>query len=129
MIAINGGVTTEAQIAEQLAQLDGVMVGREAYHNPWLMAGWDARFFGEPPRPLDREDVESRMVDYMARVAADGEPWSRVARHMLGLWNGLPGARRWRQVWSDHRLKALPAREVARMAREMRCGRETPAAA
>lgn len=129
VIAINGGVTTEAQIAEQLQQLDGVMVGREAYHNPWLMAGWDARFFGAPPRPHDRAEVEARMVDYMGRCTAAGEPWSRVARHMLGLWNGLPGARRWRQVWSDHRLKALPPRDVARMAREMRCGTEAAAAA
>jgi tRNA-dihydrouridine synthase A len=119
-ICLNGGVTTEAQIDEQLQQLDGVMVGREAYHNPWLMAGWDHRFFGEPVVHHDRDDVEGRMVDYMARVWAAGEPWSRVARHMLGLWNGQHGARRWRQVWSDHRLKDLPPREVARRAREAR---------
>jgi len=56
------------------------------------------------------------MVDYMERCSAQGEPWSRVARHMLGLWNGLPGARRWRQVWSDHRLKSEAPREVARRA-------------
>lgn len=128
VIAINGGLTTEAQIAEQLQALDGVMVGREAYHNPWLMAGWDTRFFGEPPVERDRAEVEARMVDYMTRCAVAGEPWSRVARHMLGLWNGLPGARRWRQVWSDHRLKAWPPREVARMAREARRGNETAAA-
>jgi tRNA-dihydrouridine synthase A len=60
------------------------------------------------------------MVAYMERCAAHGEPWSRVARHMLGLWNGLPGARRWRQVWSDHRLKALTPREVAARAIEAR---------
>jgi tRNA-dihydrouridine synthase A len=59
------------------------------------------------------------MCDYMAREAAEhGTQWWSIARHMLGLRNGLPGARRWRQVWSDHRLKTLPAHEVLAMARE-----------
>ncbi|HNM40638.1 MAG TPA: tRNA dihydrouridine(20/20a) synthase DusA, partial [Giesbergeria sp.] len=58
------------------------------------------------------------MVDYMEREAAQyGTPWYAIARHMLGLRHGLSGARRWRQVWSDHRLKDLPAREVAAQAR------------
>ncbi len=130
-IAINGGIGTAAQIAEQLdpagAALDGVMVGREAYHNPAVMAGWDARFFGDGAR-LDADDdwrlgIEQAMVAYMARCqAAQGTPWSHIARHMLGLWNGRPGARRWRQVWSDHRLKAEPAAEVARQALQARAG-------
>jgi tRNA-dihydrouridine synthase A len=119
-ICLNGGVTDEAQIAGHLAIIDGVMVGREAYHNPWSMAGWDERFFGAPPVHRDRAEVEQRMVDYMERCVAAGEPWSRVSRHMLGLWNGVAGARRWRQVWSDHRLKNAPPREVARQADEAR---------
>jgi tRNA-dihydrouridine synthase A len=57
------------------------------------------------------------MVQYMEReAAAHGTPWYAIARHMLGLRHGLPGARKWRQVWSDHRLKELPAREVWRIA-------------
>ncbi|RYF58562.1 MAG: tRNA dihydrouridine(20/20a) synthase DusA, partial [Comamonadaceae bacterium] len=57
------------------------------------------------------------MVDYMERESAQhGTHWYSIARHMLGLRHGLPGARRWRQVWSDHRLKTLPAREVAALA-------------
>ncbi len=117
-IVLNGGVTTDAQIGEHLAHVDGVMVGREAYHHPWLMAGWDARWLGgEPEEPLEREAVELAMVDYMARQSAQGEPWSHVSRHMLGLRNGLAGARRWRQVWSDHRFKSDPPREVSRRAR------------
>jgi tRNA-dihydrouridine synthase A len=126
-IGLNGGVTDEAQIAAHLGRIDGVMVGREAYHNPWTMAGWDERFFGAAEHRPDREAVEGRMVDYMERWAARGEPWGRVARHMLGLWNGMPGARRWRQVWSDHRLKYLPAREVAGRARMARLGAGHPA--
>ena len=117
-IAINGGFTSNTQVLEQLNVLDGVMLGREAYHNPWLLASWDAELYGAQPQALSREDVEARMCDYMVReAAARGTPWSNIARHMLGLRNGLPGARRWRQVWSDHRLKTLPPHEVMALAR------------
>jgi len=117
--SINGGFTTEQQVHEHLRLLDGVMVGREAYHNPWWLADWDAAFFGESTRELTREQVEAQMCDYMAReAAAHGTPWSTIARHMLGLRNGLPGARRWRQVWSDHKLKALSPHAVMTLAHE-----------
>ena len=113
-IAVNGGLKTAQQVAEQLTMVDGVMVGREAYHNPWSMMGWDREFLGaSAPAAISRETVEDAMVAYMERQhAAQGTPWAHIARHMLGLWNGTPGARRWRQVWSDHRLKSLPPREV-----------------
>ncbi|MFN3375435.1 MAG: tRNA dihydrouridine(20/20a) synthase DusA [Burkholderiaceae bacterium] len=118
-IAINGGIRTDAVVHEQLSLLDGVMIGREAYHNPWWLVGWDAAFFGDTRRPaLTRESVEEAMVAYMEREAAThGTGWYAIARHMLGLRNGLPGARRWRQVWSDHRLKDTPPREVMALAR------------
>ena len=117
-IAINGGICTDEVVQAQLQQVDGVMVGREAYHNPWWLARWDSLYFGAPERPLSVEAVEDAMVDYMEREAAQyGTPWYAIARHMLGLRHGLSGARRWRQVWSDHRLKDLPAREVAAQAR------------
>lgn len=116
-IAVNGGLVTTDQMVEQLQHVDGVMVGREAYHNPWSLAGWDAQFFGDAPSVQTRETVEARMVDYMVREAADhGTPWASIARHMLGLRNGLPGARKWRQAWSDHRFKALPPRDVMALA-------------
>jgi tRNA-dihydrouridine synthase A len=116
-IAINGGITTNAQITEQLQQIDGVMVGREAYHNPWSMASWDTDFFGAAPSTRSRETVEVQMCDYMAgEFAKHGTPHSAVARHMLGLRHGLPGSRRWRQVWSDHRLKGLNPHEVMALA-------------
>lgn len=115
--SINGGFADTAQMQQHLRLLDGVMVGREAYHNPWWLADWDRVFFDAPACALTREDVEARMCDYMVREAAEhGTPWSSVARHMLGLRNGLPGARRWRQVWSDHRLKTLPPHEVMALA-------------
>ena len=116
-IAINGGFTQTQQIQQQLEGLDGVMVGREAYHNPWWLSSWDESFYDDAPSTLTREGVEEAMLDYMDEEAACfGTPWYGIARHMLGLRHALPGARHWRQVWSDHRLKALPAREVWQIA-------------
>ena len=116
-IVVNGGITTTEQVQQQLQHVDGVMVGREAYHNPWWLSQWDSLFYGAEQRPLSREMVEQQMVEYMEQQAlAHGTSWYAIARHMLGLRHGLPGARKWRQVWSDHRLKALPAREVSRLA-------------
>ncbi|MEF9965953.1 MAG: tRNA dihydrouridine(20/20a) synthase DusA [Comamonas sp.] len=118
-IAINGGIADDETVLAQLAQVDGVMVGREAYHNPWWLARWDALFYGaEPNTAISRESVEEEMVRYMEREAAEhGTHWSSIARHMLGLRQGMPGARRWRQVWSDHRMKHLPPHEVMQAAR------------
>ena len=117
--SLNGGLRESGQVKSQLTLVDGVMVGREAYHNPWWLASWDADFFsaGDALQALTREDVEAQMVVYMEHEATlYGTPWSAIARHMLGLRHGLPGARRWRQVWSDHRNKALPPREVMALA-------------
>ena len=117
-IAINGGIQTDEVVHEQLTHLDGVMIGREAYHNPWWLIRWDALYYGAPESTCTREGVEAAMVDYMEREAATyGTHWYAIARHMLGLRHGLPGARRWRQVWSDHRLKHLSASEVMALAR------------
>ncbi len=118
-LVINGGITTDAQIAEQLEHVDGVMLGREAYHNPWILSSWDAHFYDAPPSVATRESIEAQMVHYMAQEArAHGTPWSSIARHMLGLRHALPGARRWRQVWSDHRLRDVHPHEVMRIAHQ-----------
>ncbi len=116
-IVVNGGITTSEQVTAHLARVDGVMVGREAYHNPWWLSAWDGTFYGAESGLQTREQVEAQMVAYMEReAAAHGTPWPNVARHMLGLRHGLPGARRWRQVWSDHRLREQPAHEVMALA-------------
>jgi tRNA-dihydrouridine synthase A len=112
---INGGIVSMAQINAHLNELDGVMVGREAYHNPWLLQQWDEAL-GHEARDLTRDEVEWQMVVYMQTQAKQGVPWYAIARHMLGLRHGQPGARKWRQVWSNHQLKHLPAAEVAALA-------------
>jgi tRNA-dihydrouridine synthase A len=125
VLVINGGITTSEQVLQHLQHVDGVMLGREAYHNPWWLAEWDAQFYpdGEAgcdsstASPASRESVELQMVDYMQfQHKQHGTPWPAVARHMLGLRHGLPGARRWRQVWSNHKLKHLSPHEVLAMA-------------
>lgn len=112
---INGGIVSMAQIKVHLNELDGVMVGREAYHNPWLLQQWDEAL-GHEARDLTRDEIEWQMVVYMQSQAKQGVPWYAIARHMLGLRHGQPGARKWRQVWSNHQLKHLPAAEVAALA-------------
>ena len=134
-IAINGGITRNEQIAEHLKEVDGVMIGREAYYNPWLLTTWDETFFQQPVQSvqskpvLSREDVEEAMVTYMERAfKEDGCPWYAIARHMLGLYHGQRGGRLWRQVWSNHKLKPQPPRDVMAIAREaLARGAEVPA--
>ena len=117
-IVLNGGVTSNEQIAAHLPHVDGVMLGREAYHHPWLMADWDQRFLGAAAGEAPTRDaVEAAMADYMVGLVARGISWPHAARHMMGLYHGVPGARRWRQIWSDHRLKAASPREVMALAR------------
>ncbi len=126
--SINGGFTTNEQVHAQLQQLAGVMVGREAYHNPFWLAQWDTAFFGETQAaPLTRESVEAHMCDYMAmEMALRCTPWPSIARHMLGLRHGLPGSRRWRQVWSDHKLKQLSPHQVLALAHQPVSGHDAP---
>lgn len=112
---INGGIVSMEQIRHHLTELDGVMVGREVYHNPWLLTEWDA-VTGHHKSHTTRDEIETQMVQYMETQAAKGVPWFAVSRHMLGLRHGQPGARRWRQVWSDHKLKHLPPADVAILA-------------
>lgn len=119
VLCVNGGVKTNEDIALHLQSSDGVMVGREAYHNPWLLSQWDSLFYGTPDAGHSRELIEAQMVAYMEHQRAEcGVGWYGIARHMLGLRHGLPGARRWRQIWSDHRLKDLSANEVLALSRK-----------
>ena len=115
-ISINGGICTAAQMHQQLEQVDGVMIGREAYHNPWIMSTWDEQFFGQQPSHLNRDAIEKAMVLYMQDQAKSGVGWYSIARHMLGLRHEQPGARKWRQGWSNHQLKNSDAALVSQLA-------------
>jgi tRNA-dihydrouridine synthase A len=105
-IIINGGVKTDEEIALHLRHVDGVMLGREAYHNPWVMADWDRRFYGDANAPLKtRVQVLEAMIPYIAEqlrlYGGHGLKLNSITRHMLGIMTGLPGARAFRQLLSD----------------------------
>jgi len=109
-IIINGGIDSLEDIDAHLLHVDGVMLGREAYHNPWLMVDFDARYYGGQDVRKTREQVLAAMLPYiraeLGRHGAHGLKLNSITRHMLGLTAGLPGARRYRQMMSDAKLLA-----------------------
>ena len=99
-VMINGGLETLEAAEAEMAHMDGVMLGRAAYHTPMLLAEVDRRFFGTTTEPVTLEAVMQDMADYADREAAEGTRINAITRHMLGLANGLPGARQFRQILS-----------------------------
>lgn len=105
-VVLNGGLKTLEQCERELVGVDGVMLGREAYENPWLLAEVDGRLYGDAGPPPDRRAVALAMTAYIEEERARGVPFYAVARHMLGLFQGLPGARAWRRHLSVHGPRA-----------------------
>jgi tRNA-dihydrouridine synthase A len=101
-IVLNGGIDEAEKVDQALGDLDGVMIGRHAYHEPWFLAQADGRWFGEGHAVPSREDVVQAMREYALVAMAAGAPLRSVTRHMLGLYQGLPGARAWRRMLSDN---------------------------
>ncbi|HXC55904.1 MAG TPA: tRNA dihydrouridine(20/20a) synthase DusA [Rhizomicrobium sp.] len=99
-IVLNGGIATLDEAEAHLANVDGVMLGRAAYHAPALLAEVDARFFGAAPRAVN--DAVGEYVDYIARKLGEGVPLHAMTKHMLGLFNGQPGARLFRRHLSEN---------------------------
>jgi tRNA-dihydrouridine synthase A len=111
-VVLNGGITTLAQVQQQLATFDGVMIGREAYGNPWLLARVDSTVFGAPDPAATRAEVIARYREHVARGLAEGQPLSRMMRHTLGLFHGESGARSWRRTLSERASLAGAGLEV-----------------
>ncbi|MET3896694.1 tRNA-dihydrouridine synthase A [Devosia sp. UYZn731] len=97
---INGGIETLDQAETELTHMDGVMLGRAPYQNPMLLAEVDSRIFGDTSAPVTLDAIMHIMADYAAREMARGTRINQITRHMLGLANGLPGARQFRQILS-----------------------------
>ena len=100
-IVINGGIESTGAIREHLAHVDGVMLGRAAYHTPWLLAECQQQLFGGQAIKT-REDVVEAMNFYLESQLQQGVAAKHVSRHMLGLFHGLPGARAWRRYLSEN---------------------------
>nr|WP_293030225.1 tRNA dihydrouridine(20/20a) synthase DusA [Pandoraea sp.] len=105
-IIINGGIDTLDAAAMHLEHVDGVMIGREAYHHPYLLAGVDARFYGATGPIVSREAVEAGLIEYAARQVARGTYLGAITRHALGLYRGMSGARGWRRTLSESKRLA-----------------------
>jgi tRNA-dihydrouridine synthase A len=106
-IIINGGITTQQEIDEHLLHVDGVMLGREAYHNPYLMADFDARYYGDETEVKTRQQIIHAMLPYIAAQLKNEVRINNITRHMLGLMTGMPGARAYRRQLSDAKQLAL----------------------
>ncbi|WP_375657793.1 tRNA dihydrouridine(20/20a) synthase DusA [Bartonella sp. CL436QHHD] len=104
-IGINGGIKSIDEIKEHLTFCDAVMVGRQVYHNPALLKHIDFELYGETQNNLSESDLIEVMCDYAARHIASGGRLSHVTRHMIGLFHGRGGARRWRQILSNDATK------------------------
>jgi tRNA-dihydrouridine synthase A len=115
-IIINGGIASLDEAEAHLAHVDGVMLGRAAYHTPWILAEVDHRLFGEAPAALTRADIVARMKPYITNELAKAPGLARITRHMLGLFHGEPGGRFWRRVLSENAHRRGAGVEIVDMA-------------
>jgi tRNA-dihydrouridine synthase A len=100
-VVVNGGIRTLEQAHARLAEVDGVMVGREAYQNPYCLAAWQRELLGTTDAVPGRAEVVERLLPYIERELAEGTALRAFTRHLMGLFNGLPGARAWRRHLSE----------------------------
>ena len=101
-IVINGGIRDLSQATEQLEHVDGVMIGREAYLNPFMLAEADSDLFGESPNEHSQHEIVRAFLPYVEEQLEAGVYLSHMTRHLLGLFHGMPGARAWRRYLSVH---------------------------
>lgn len=101
-IDINGGITSLEQAQQHLNHVDGVMIGREAYHNPYMLAEADKVIFGDKSEVLSRHEVIQLMLPYIEQRMTEGRPLKSITRHLLGLFQGKPGAKAWRRHLSEN---------------------------
>jgi tRNA-dihydrouridine synthase A len=101
-IDINGGIHTLDEVRSHLQKVDGVMMGRAVYHNPYLLADADAMIFDDNREVLSRHQIIEAMLPYIEKRMTEGRPLKSITRHLLGLFQGQPGARRWRRHLSEN---------------------------
>ncbi len=101
-IDINGGIQTLEQTQQHLNKVDGVMIGRAIYHNPYLLAQVDSQLYGDNHTVLSRHDVIREMLPYIEQRMSEGCPLKSITRHLLGIFQGQPGARAWRRHLSEN---------------------------
>ncbi|WP_428354705.1 tRNA dihydrouridine(20/20a) synthase DusA [Methyloprofundus sp.] len=118
-IIINGGITSLEQSIDLLQGIDGVMIGREAYHNPYILAEVDHRIYQQPSELKTRHQVVAEMLPYIQQQLEVGVRLHSITRHMLGLFHGIKGARAWRRHLSEQGPKAGADENVVLQALEL----------
>ena len=116
-IVINGGIQTSEEVAAHLEHVDGVMLGREAYHNPYLLAQVDRMFYGDTVEPSSRDQVLDAFIEYVEDQLAAGECLHRMSRHLHGLYKNVHGSKAWKRYLSEHAHKPGSDTQVLRHAR------------
>ncbi len=111
-VILNGGLKAPAQIMDQIDHVDGVMIGREAYQSPFALIDMEEALFGGDETTGTRHDIVRRFLDYVDDKRAAGVPLKSMTRHILGLFNGLPGARAWRRHISEEAVRVDAGPEV-----------------
>lgn len=111
-IVINGGIQTLQECQHHLQHVDGVMLGREAYQNPWVLVQVDEMLFGMDRPAESRDDVIAALLPYTQRQIARGAQLNHITRHILGLYQGVPGARKFRRHLSENAYKKGAGSEV-----------------
>lgn len=118
-IIINGGIKTLDECQQHLEHVDGVMVGREAYQNPWMLAQVDALLYGKPALLERRKQVLPALYEYVEQQVAGDVHLNHMSRHVLGLFQGLPGAKKWRRYISENAHKSGSGVEVLQAAADL----------
>jgi len=111
VLVLNGGIADTEQVDQVLEHVDGVMIGRQAYHNPYFLAELEHHFNPAWHRP-DRRAVIERMIPYIEDEIGDGEKLGHISRHLVGLFANMPGARAWRRYISEHAYREGAGAEV-----------------
>lgn len=115
-IGINGGITTLADAEHHLKYVDGVMMGRAAYQQPAILCQVDHQIYGAPAMPEDLHDAVRKMYPLIEQHLRTGGRLHQITRHMIGLFHGAPGARRYRQILSTEAVKPNAGIEIVETA-------------
>ncbi len=126
-IILNGGLQTLAQGQAEIGPLDGVMYGRAAYHNPWILSRVDELFFAAAPNPKTRADIVGELIRYAKNIEDTDPTVKALSRHIMGLFHGQKGARLWRRSLSEADRSLLPSRRISAAFDALRRARERAA--
>jgi tRNA-dihydrouridine synthase A len=111
-IILNGGLEDLQNAADEMGSLDGAMLGRAAYHTPWILSELDEKIYGDQPNDFQRDDIVANIIEYLKSVETQDRSAKAMIRHIMGLYHGEPGARLWRRGLSEADASLLPSEKI-----------------